>query len=93
MQEYYETIKPRRVEYLRGLITAHIPKVVIGYGKAFWHDYRALFEGCEFMQEDQFQKAVSNNTLVILTGHVTARIMNDRFDKILNLIKSRINCS
>jgi hypothetical protein len=40
MQEYYETIKPRRVEYLRGLIRAPILKVVIGYGKAFWHDYR-----------------------------------------------------
>lgn len=40
MQEYYETIKQGLVEYLRYLITAHVPKVVSGSGKAFWNDYQ-----------------------------------------------------
>jgi hypothetical protein len=35
-EEYYRTVKPRRIK-------EHRPKVAVCYGKAFWGDYRQLF--------------------------------------------------
>lgn len=43
--------------------------VFVGYGKAFWKDYRKLFEGCEFKQDGQFQTSIYQDAQVILAGH------------------------
>lgn len=88
-EDYYQTVKPRRIEYLRGLVEKHRPKVVIGYGKGFWSDYRQLFAGHDFSDEDGFQTAVADETLVILTAHFTARSMNGRFDDVVAVIDER----
>lgn len=88
-EEYHETIKPRRVEYLRGLIEEHQPKVVICCGKAFWGDYQDLFEGHRFTEDGQFRTAVTGNTLAILTPHFTARSMNGRFDDVVSIISAQ----
>ena len=87
---YYRVVKPRRIELLRGLIEEHEPGVIIGYGKAFWRDYRELFEGSEFKEEGQFQTAVFRETLIVLTGHFSARSMNGRFDQVVELIKPEL---
>lgn len=68
-EEYYRTVKPRRIHYLQALIKEHRPKVAVSYGKAFWSDYRQLFEGSVFELEGLFQTAVLDDTLAILTGH------------------------
>ena len=67
--EFYRAIKPRRIELLRGLIGEYKPMVFVGYGKAFWKDYRKLFEGCEFKQDGQFQTSIYQAAQVILAGH------------------------
>jgi hypothetical protein len=86
-EEYYRVVKPRRIEYLRALLTEHRPNVVVCYGKAFWGDYRQLFEGTVFEQEGQFQTAAFDDTQVILTGHFAARSMNGRFDELATIIQ------
>jgi len=87
-EDYYQIVKPRRIKYLGALIEEYNPKVVIGYGKAFWNDYRALFPGIELKQEGQFQTAILKDTLLILTDHFTARSMNGRFDDVVSIIVS-----
>jgi hypothetical protein len=86
-EEYYRVVKPKRIEYLRALLKENGPKVVVCYGKAFWSDFRELFEGSVFEQDGQFQTAVLDNTLVVLAGHFAARSMNGRFDKLATVIK------
>jgi hypothetical protein len=88
-EEYHRVVKPRRIEMLRGLFEEYKPRVVIGYGKAFWNDYRELFEGVEFKQEGQFQTSLYRDTMVILTRHFTARTMNGRFDDVASIINQR----
>jgi len=89
-EEYYRIVKPRRINYLGALVTEHRPKVVVCYGKAFWSDYWELFQGSEFMQAGQFQTAVFDETLVILTGHFAARSMNGRFNELATIVQSAI---
>lgn len=86
--EYYQQIKPRRVDYLRQLIQEHCPPVVIGYGKAFWPSYKELFPYHAFEKEEVFEVAINQETLVILTGHFTARTMNGKFDDIVKIIRA-----
>lgn len=78
-EEYYRVVKPRRIELIRVFIEGHKPRVVIGYGKEFWEEYRDLFEGREFKQEGQFQTAVFGDRLVSPTSHFAARGINGRF--------------
>jgi hypothetical protein len=87
-EEYYETIKPRRVAYLKGLIEEHRPNVVICYGKAFWGDFQELFGGQRFSEDGQFRTAVTEDTQVIFTDHFTALSMNGRFDDVVSIIRS-----
>ena len=84
--DYYETVKPQRVKLLRQLIVEHKPRVLIGYGKGFWAEYKALFDSMPFAANGQFQVAFDGTTLVILTGHFTARSMNGKFDDIVSII-------
>ncbi len=86
-QDYYEQVEPRRVRYLRQLIKEHRPKVIIGYGKAYWPQYKELFPHHAFARNDQFEVANTHETLVILTGHFTARTMNGKFDDIVAIIR------
>lgn len=87
-KDYYQQVKPRRVKYLRNLIDQYKPKVIIGYGKGFWTEYKSLFERFHFLSENPFEIAFDGTTLVILTGHFTARTMNGNFDKIVSIIRS-----
>jgi hypothetical protein len=86
-KEYYETIKPWRVKYLRGLIEEHRPKIVICYGKTFWGYFQELFEGQKFSEDGRFRTAETEKTQVILTDHFSARSMNGRFDDVLFIIR------
>jgi hypothetical protein len=88
--EYYRLVKPRRVRYLRRLIDQRQPKVVIGYGKVFWAEYKALFERFRFLTKEHFEVAFDGTTLVILTRHFTARTMNGKFDDVVSIIRSHV---
>ena len=55
---------------MRVFIEGHKPRVVIGYGKEFWEDYRDLFEGREFKQEGQFQTAVFGDSPAAFRCHL-----------------------
>ena len=85
--DYYETVQPKRIQYLRRLIKEHKPKVIVGYGKAFWTAYKKLFPKMQFTPEDQFETGFDNQTLTILTGHFRARSMNGKFDDVVSIIR------
>lgn len=86
--EYYQTVKPRRIRYLQGLIKEHRPQVVVGYGRSYWEAYRALFPQMTFSQKGPFMAGRDADTAVVLTDHFTARTMNGQFDEVVLLIKS-----
>ncbi len=78
-EDYYARIKPKRITYLRSLITNYQPRVVICYGKAYWEDFKTLFPDADFKKNGQFEISLPNRTLAILTDHFTARSMNNKF--------------
>lgn len=86
-RDYYQQIKPQRIIYLRELIAKHRPKVIIGYGKGFWSDYKQLFPQLNFEQNGNFEIAFDGKMAVILTDHFTARSMNGKFDDIVKIVE------
>ena len=86
-EEYFQVVKPRRVNYLRELIQKHHPKVVIGYGKQYWQAYSELFPELKFSEHGQFRLARDTNTVVVLTNHFISRTMNGKFDEVVSIIK------
>jgi hypothetical protein len=86
--DYYRQVRPRRIRYLQRLLSEHRPRVVVGYGKAFWPAYRELFDSFRFSDSGPFQVASRDETLVILTGHFTARSMNGRLDDVVEIIQA-----
>ncbi len=86
-KEYFQVVKLRRVNYLRGLIQKHHPKVVIGYGKKYWQAYSELFPALKFSGHGQFLVARDTNTVVVLTHHFISRTMNGKFDEVVSIIK------
>lgn len=84
-EAYYQTVKPRRVQYLQTLIQTHRPKTVIGYGKTYWQTYAELFPAMHFVPNGQFLLARDTNTTVIFTDHFTSRTMNGMFDEVVKL--------
>ncbi len=87
-EAYYQTVKPRRIDYLRRLVAEQQPPVVIAYGKGFWSSYKQVFADLRFSKEGQFEMASDGTTLVLLTDHFTARTMNGKFDQVADLIKA-----
>lgn len=85
--EYYLTVKPRRVNYLQKLIDDHHPKTVIGYGKKYWKDYQELFPTLQFSKHGQFMVAKDTDLVIVLTDHFTARTMNGKLDEVVSIIK------
>jgi hypothetical protein len=89
--EYYGVVKPRRVNFLRGLIQEYQPKIVIGYGqgpaKSFWQAYMELFPHLKFSEHGQFLVARNTDTMVVFTDHFTSKTMNGKFDEVVSIIK------
>jgi hypothetical protein len=86
--EYYQVVKPQRVKYLQKLLAEHHPKIIIGYGKNYWQDYKALFPNMKFSQSGQFLSARDTGRVIVLTDHFTARTMNGKFDEVVAIIQS-----
>lgn len=85
--QYYQAIKPRRIQYFRQLLAEHRPGIVIGYGKNYWADYQQLFTELEFTSEGQFAIARDATRVVMLTDHFTAKAMNGKLDEVVELVK------
>ncbi len=86
-EDYYRKVKPRRLTYLRGLIGENHPQIVVGYGKSYWPEYRALFEDLKFAPRDQFSVGQAAGLTVVLTDHFTAQSMNGKLDEVVSIIK------
>lgn len=87
-EEYYSSVKPDRISYLRQLIKKHQPRVIICYGKKWWPDYKEIFGELPFETNGQMEIAKENDKLIILTHHFVARTMNDKFGNIVSIIKT-----
>jgi hypothetical protein len=86
-EDYYQKVKPRRLAYLQGLIRENKPQIVIGYGKSYWPDYRALFGEMDFAPQGQFLVGKSAGLTVVLTDHFTAQSMNNKLDEVVSILK------
>jgi hypothetical protein len=86
-EDYYRKVKPRRLAYLQGLLREHPPKMVVGYGKGCWPEYRARFGGVDFAAQGQFQVGRTSETTIVLTDHFTARTMNGKLDEVISILK------
>ena len=82
-EDYYRKVKPRRLVYLRGLLRDHPPRMVVGYGKGYWPEYRALFGTVDFVTQGQFQVGRQAGLMVVLTDHFTSRTMNGKLDEVV----------
>ena len=71
--DYYQTVRPRRINYLQKLFLEHRPKIVIAYGQGIkkknWQAYQDLFGNLEFSKFGQFMIARDTETVVVLTDH------------------------
>jgi hypothetical protein len=89
-QEYYKVVKPRRIKYLRLLLSKHRPEIVICYGKIFWRDYQELFCNLRLNTSGQFLVAQEKGLVVILTDHFAAKSMNGKLDEVVMLAKNGV---
>ncbi len=89
--EYYQVVKPCRVKHLQRLLREHRPKIVIGYGKKYWTYYKELFPDLKFASSGQFLTAETEDMVVVLTDHFTARTMNGdlKFKITDNILKKK----
>lgn len=55
---YQEVVGLERKTLLSGRIAKHRPQVVVGYGKAFWNEYRDLFPNTPFAVATEEQRAL-----------------------------------
>ena len=62
-----------RIELLRNLIDENRPEVVICYGKKYWHDYQALFDGMDWQFRNPFKVGKGNGMTAVFSDHFTAR--------------------
>ncbi len=90
-KEYYSSIKPNRIRYLRRLIKKYNPRVVVCYGKKYWPDYKEIFDDLTFKMKGQFELAQENDIIVIFTHHFTSRAMNGKFGDVVSIIKAHTN--
>ena len=86
-EDYYRQVKPRRLAYLQTLLQENKPLMAVGYGKAYWADYKALFPEIRFAQLGQFEVGKSHDQTVVLTDHFTARSMNGKLDEVVDTLK------
>jgi hypothetical protein len=85
--DYYGQVMPERVAMIRGLIHKHRPRLVIGYGKAYWEHYQKLFPGLDFHAPADAERFLIGcaETTAVLTPHMTSRQMNGQVSKLATL--------
>jgi len=88
-KDYYEKVKPCRIEKLRKLFKEYPPKIVVAYGSTFWKDYEELFKEFRFEKREPFKVAQSENTVILLTPHFVSIQMNGQIEKLVSLIKEK----
>ncbi len=86
-EEYYRQVKPRRLAYLQTLLHENKPQKVVGYGKSYWDEYKALFPGMHFARLGQFEVGKSDGQKIVLTDHFTAHSMNGKLDEVVGILK------
>lgn len=86
-EDYYRKVKPRRLTCLQRLIRENHPQIVVGYGKSYWPEYRALFDGMDFAPRGQFMVGRVTGLTVVLTDRFTAQSMNGKLDEVVSIIK------
>lgn len=86
-EDYYQQIKPRRLAYLKMLLRENNPKMVVGYGKSYWAEYKALFPEMRFARLGQFEFAEAAGQKIVLTDHFTAHSMNGKLDDVAGILK------
>ena len=88
-KDYYDKVKPVRINLLKNLFSQENPKVIVAYGKKFWNDYRKIFDNVEFQKVDNFLVGMQKTTKIILTDHFVSRTMNRKFDTLAYLMNSK----
>ncbi|MBN28047.1 MAG: hypothetical protein CL578_23815 [Alteromonadaceae bacterium] len=87
-ESYYKTVMPGRITLLQALYAEHRPSVVVAYGKAFWSSYKQVFRDVTFTQDDGFEIGRTEQGVIVLCGHFTARTMNGKLPGLAAKIKA-----
>ncbi len=86
-KDYESRFLPQRQAQLRELLANNSPRLVVCYGKTFWHAFKALFPERVFHSRDQFDISTDSSPLVVLAPHLTYKSMNpDRETRIYPLV-------
>jgi hypothetical protein len=88
--EYYRSVKPRRIKLLRRLVAQQDPMAVVCYGKGYWQSYKELFPGRCFKENGKFLIARERHPIVVLVDHFRAPSMNGMLDAIVKIRKSGV---
>jgi len=92
--DYYQRVKPFRIEKIRNLIRENQPKVVICHGRGSCQSYReaykALFPDFTFPQDNDapFTVSVGEKSVVVLADRLAARTLSGKLDQIVEAIKN-----
>jgi hypothetical protein len=89
-EDYYQKVKPRRLAYLRNLLDKYQPRIVVGYGKSYWAEYKALFPEVRFIPRGQFEVGRIQGQTIVLTDHFTAQTMNGKLDEVVAILKGKL---
>jgi hypothetical protein len=87
-QHYFETVLPTRMAQIKALISEHVPKVVVCYGKAYWDIYRSMFDNVIFVPDGPFLVSRASPSLIVLTPHFRVKEMNGQLPVLTEIIRS-----
>ena len=80
--DYYETCKPKRIEYLKSFFAESKPAITICYGGTFRTEFKQLFNGFKFTDHGALSIARSNNQIFIIGNLLSHRTMNEEIHRI-----------
>lgn len=84
--DYYEEVKPLRMNFFREILHQQLPKVIIAHGKEAWADYQELFKDFKLDEHGEFLVGWDANTVVVLTEELSSEAMIGKYEDLVTLI-------
>lgn len=86
-QQYYDEVLPVRLLKYIELVSLHSPRLIVAYGRAYWHHYQSILGQTAFHDRGRFRHGTNGKTTMVLTDHFAARTMNCAIPDVVALIK------
>lgn len=86
-QHYFDEVLPKRLIKYTELVRTHRPRLIVAYGRTYWHHYQSILDSTEFHDSGRFRYGITAQTAMVLTDHFTARTMNKALPDVVALIR------